>query len=87
MNEEMRGECLDAGISAVGECCKFCKLVERQRGSCCSTSCRRVRAEKYPENMELACKMVKETLDKKYGAPWHVRICGSALRSLSAPDA
>ena len=54
---------------------------------CCSDSCRRVRAEKYPENMELACKMVKETLDKKYGAPWHVRICGSALRSLSAPDA
>ena len=44
-------------------------------------------AEKYPENMELACKMVKETLDKKYGAPWHVRICGSALRSLSTPDA
>ena len=34
MNEEMRGECLDAGISAVGECCKFCKLVERQRGCC-----------------------------------------------------
>ena len=29
--------------------------------------------EKYADNMELACKMIKEAMDKKFGGPWHVR--------------
>ena len=33
--------------------------------------------EKYPDNMEAACKLIKETMDKKFGGPWHVR--GSPL--------
>lgn len=36
--------------------------------------------EKYSENMELACKMIKETMDKKYGEPWHVRCSPNAPR-------
>ena len=27
--------------------------------------------EKYPANFESAAKLVKETMDKKYGASWH----------------
>jgi dynein light chain 4 len=27
--------------------------------------------EKFPDNYEGACKFVKETMDKKYGASWH----------------
>ena len=29
--------------------------------------------EKFPDNMELACKTIKETMDKKFGKSWHVR--------------
>ena len=42
--------------------------------------------EKYPTNMELACKLIKETMDKKYGAPWHVRCSHRvATRHLQLP--
>ena len=30
--------------------------------------------EKHPDNMEFASKVIKETMDKKFGGPWHVRI-------------
>jgi hypothetical protein len=30
--------------------------------------------EKYSDNMEAACKLIKETMDKKSGGPWHVRV-------------
>ena len=28
--------------------------------------------EKFPNNMEKSTQMIKENLDKKFGAPWHV---------------
>ena len=31
--------------------------------------------EKFPENMEFAAKLIKETMDKKYGPTWHC-VCG-----------
>lgn len=29
--------------------------------------------EKYPDNLEFASKNIKESMDKKFGGPWHVR--------------
>lgn len=37
--------------------------------------------EKHPENMELACKMIKEAMDKKFGGPWHVRTSSVARQN------
>ena len=34
--------------------------------------------EKYPENMEAAAKLIKETMDKKYGPTWHC-VCGKGF--------
>jgi len=33
----------------------------------CVTAC-----EKFASNNEMACKMIKEAMDKKFGAAWHV---------------
>lgn len=41
--------------------------------------------EKHSESMELACKMIKETMDKKYGGPWHVRRVPTAPHPPSLP--
>ncbi|KAF8560571.1 hypothetical protein P879_11471 [Paragonimus westermani] len=35
----------------------------------CVTAC-----EKFPSDNEAAARLVKETLDKKFGSPWHVAI-------------
>ena len=39
--------------------------------------------EKYSKNMEEACKLIKEMMDSKFGAPWHVRC--SPIKSQSCP--
>lgn len=35
-----------------------------------------VAAEKHPDNLERAAILIKESMDKKFGAPWHVVLGG-----------
>ena len=39
--------------------------------------------EKYPDNMEAACKVIKESMDKKFGGPWHVRGCSLKITDVA----
>lgn len=61
----------EGGVCAEVCALQQCDMNEEMRNDCMDIMVGGV--EKYPTNMELACKLIKETMDKKYGAPWHVR--------------
>lgn len=47
--------------------CDMNEEMQNEAMELCVTAC-----EKFPTNNENAAKMIKETMDKKFGASWHV---------------
>lgn len=68
-DDEQKEEGAEKKVQHTYALCRQSDMPEEMKGEVmemCTTAC-----EKYAENYGMAAKMIKDEMDKKYGAPWH----------------